>query len=469
MISVNDLLKDSTLKPLLMREAPEDMWGNIGTEVNPNASFVASLYTSVLNRAPTPQELTSGINYIASNLPRDEVGNISSDVNANATEKNNLLQNIFKQGQNDPNSNAYGAKSISFGGLFTGNNDTEGNWIADGNLLFKNKDGSQVGVDSITGKAISAIAPFSTYTGNGTSTSNATNYNWHGQNVSVPDIGGGFGKTRYQSDPNGNIYLNANGDPVISKQNLSSMGGFGDWMIENGWMLPIAMVTAGAGAYALAGEAAAGGLAAGEVAGEAGAGGGLTAGTAGEVGAGDVFAGLSANAPVDTAASQAAAASLAGSGAGATDIGLGTNAALQGPTYGELGVTGVPEGGAGPTYAEMGNTGLNTQEAVAAADAASQKAALVDALKTANQVRQVASTANTLSKLLTQGGSTGAGAAGTALAGAAQNLATGQTGVGMAIPALLRGNQNPFLQSAQQPIRSSSPDLAALANLLKQG
>ena len=90
-----------------------------------------------------------------------------------------------------------------------------------------------------------------------------------------------------------------------------------------------------------------------------------------------------------------------------------------------------------------------------------------DALKTANQVRQVAGTANSLSKLLTQGG--GAGAAGSALTGAAQNLATGQTGVGSAIPALVRGNQNPFLQSAQQPIRSSSPDLAQLANLLKQG
>jgi hypothetical protein len=92
---------------------------------------------------------------------------------------------------------------------------------------------------------------------------------------------------------------------------------------------------------------------------------------------------------------------------------------------------------------------------------------MADALKTANQVRQVAGTANSLSKLLTQG--SGAGAAGSALAGAAQNLATGQTGVGSAIPALVRGNQNPFLQSTQQPIRSSLPDLAQLANLLKQG
>ena len=60
--------------------------------------------------------------------------------------------------------------------------------------------------------------------------------------------------------------------------------------------------------------------------------------------------------------------------------------------------------------------------------------------------------------------------AGNQLTGAAQNLATGQTGVGSAIPALIRGNQNPFLQTAQQPIRDAQPmDLSSLANLLKQG
>jgi hypothetical protein len=40
----------------------------------------------------------------------------------------------------------------------------------------------------------------------------------------------------------------------------------------------------------------------------------------------------------------------------------------------------------------------------------------------------------------------------------------------MAIPALIRGNQNPFLQTAQQPIRSPQPmDLSSLANALRQG
>jgi hypothetical protein len=147
--------------------------------------------------------------------------------------------------------------------------------------------------------------------------------------------------------------------------------------------------------------------------------------------------------------------------------GLGTTAELAGPTYGELGITGIAEGGMGPTYAEMGYTGLNQQAAINAANAA-QGTSFADALKTANQVRQGVSTASSLAKLLSPTSSL-SGAAGSALSGAAQKLATGQTGVGMAIPSIIRGNQNPFLQTAQQPIRSTSPDLAQLANLLKQG
>ena len=158
-----------------------------------------------------------------------------------------------------------------------------------------------------------------------------------------------------------------------------------------------------------------------------------------------------------------AAAGGGGGGGGGADIGLGTNAPLQGPTYGELGVTGVPEGGAGPTYAEMGNTGLNTQEAIAAADAASQKAALVDALKTANQVRQVGSTANSLSKLLSQG-------AGSGLSSSLGQLAKGANPQGQALTSLVRGNTNPFAYTAQQPIQNAKPmDLSSLASLLKQG
>lgn len=102
----------------------------------------------------------------------------------------------------------------------------------------------------------------------------------------------------------------------------------------------------------------------------------------GEVVAPDVFSGLSANAPVDTTLSQAAADSLA---TGTTGTGSYVTPELMGPTYGELGVTGVPEGGMGPTYAEMGYTGLNQGEAIAAADAAAYASAnnitLADAYK----------------------------------------------------------------------------------------
>ena len=43
---------------------------------------------------------------------------------------------------------------------------------------------------------------------------------------------------------------------------------------------------------------------------------------------------------------------------------------LMGPTYGELGYTGLEAGQMGPTYGELGYTGLNGAEAVAVADAA---------------------------------------------------------------------------------------------------
>jgi hypothetical protein len=108
-----------------------------------------------------------------------------------------------------------------------------------------------------------------------------------------------------------------------------------------------------------------------------------------------------------------AAGNIVGGGAEGAAYGssLGTNAALQGPTYGELGVTGVPEGGAGPTYAEMGYTGLNQADAIAAADAASKGLTGADALKYVNQARQVAGTGSQLAKLL--GGTTGGTSAGT--------------------------------------------------------
>ena len=60
-------------------------------------------------------------------------------------------------------------------------------------------------------------------------------------------------------------------------------------------------------------------------------------------------------------------------GAAYTAAGLGSGyytPQLMGPTYGELGYTGLEAGQMGPTYQELGYTGLNQSEAIAAADAA---------------------------------------------------------------------------------------------------
>jgi hypothetical protein len=57
--------------------------------------------------------------------------------------------------------------------------------------------------------------------------------------------------------------------------------------------------------------------------------------------------------------------------------GAGVGSALMGPTYQELGITGVEGGLAGPTYAELGYTGLNNAEAIAAADAAAKAASSI--------------------------------------------------------------------------------------------
>jgi hypothetical protein len=156
----------------------------------------------------------------------------------------------------------------------------------------------------------------------------------------------------------------------------------------------------------------------------------------------DVFAGLSANAPVDTSLSQAAAASMGGGVTG-----------LAGPTYGELGVTGVPEGGMGPTYAEMGNTGLNTEQAISAADAASKGMSASDVLSNANRAKNLAN-------MLNQGATSG-------LTGSLGKLAQGANPMGSELLNVVRGNQNPFTFSPQLPIQDTTQ--AKLASLLKQG
>ena len=243
-----------------------------------------------------------------------------------------------------------------------------------------------------------------------------------------------------------------------------------DWTSENGWMLPIALV---AGAYAageMVGEAAVAGaggataadgtvFAAGELV-PAGTtlaegtaiGAGEGALTTGEIASSGGFTpvsgasfGVEPGAAYTTGAVGGGAAAGGGGGTGAfTDANLGYTGAAQ-----ELGLegstTGLTDLSGTQGSAMLDSMGLNTS-GMSASDIATN----------ANRAKNIA-------KMLSQGSNSG-------LAKSLGQLAQGQTGVGMAIPAILRGNQNPFLQTAQQPIRNAQPmDLSSLANLLKQG
>ena len=86
-----------------------------------------------------------------------------------------------------------------------------------------------------------------------------------------------------------------------------------------------------------------------------------------------------------------------------------------------------------------------------------------DTLNTLNNVKKGTDAANKLSQLLNQGAASG-------LSSSLGKLAAGQNASPEALPNLVRGNQNPFAYTAQQPIRDAQPmDLNSLANLLKQG
>ena len=172
------------------------------------------------------------------------------------------------------------------------------------------------------------------------------------------------------------------------------------------------------------------------------------------------LAGVDAGATIGSEAGQAAffdALANGASSAEAMNAGFATDALatgtasyltpeLAGPTYGELGITGLPEGGMGPTYSEMGYTGLNQQAAIDAANAASGSS-ITDNLSNAQKIAKTLKSgfgSNTL-----------------------QQLAVGQTGMGSEIPGIIRGNQNPFTYAPQQPIQDTRQ--AQLAKLLQQG
>jgi hypothetical protein len=214
------------------------------------------------------------------------------------------------------------------------------------------------------------------------------------------DPGPAIGETLASVDPG----------PAIGS-GLAEVDQFVNREIPGGWVLPAALAAAYATGYidpslfATEAAAAAGAEAgAGAIATEAGQAAFFNALATGASSAEAVSAGLAADAALSAGAltteqllSSGGFTPTPGSGASfvidpSTTLGAGSYVTpeLMGPTYGELGVTGVEGGLAGPTYGELGYTGLNNAEAIAAADAASQSFSGADAIKNANRLRNIA-------------------------------------------------------------------------------
>lgn len=183
----------------------------------------------------------------------------------------------------------------------------------------------------------------------------------------VEDVGQSIGSGLASIDPG----------PAIGS-GLAEVDTFVNREIPGGWVLPAALAAAYATGYIdpslFATEAAA------TAAAEAGAGAIAT-----EAGQAAFFEALAAGATSAEAVNAGLAVEALASGAASF-----VTPELMGPTYGELGLTGVEGGLAGPTYGELGYTGLNQAEAIAAADAASQSFSGADALKNANRLKNIA-------------------------------------------------------------------------------
>ena len=175
---------------------------------------------------------------------------------------------------------------------------------------------------------------------------------------------------------------------------LAEVDTFVNREVPGGWVLPAALAAAYATGYIdpslFASEAAA---AAGA---EAGA--GAIATEAGQTAFFEALASGASSAEAVNAGLAVEALTTAGSAAPIFDYSQPLYPEFAGPTYGELGYTGVEGGFAGPTYAEMGYTGLNQAEAIAAADAASAAASqglsAKDVLTNANRAKKIADLLN---------------------------------------------------------------------------
>jgi hypothetical protein len=263
-------------------------------------------------------------------------------------------------------------------------------------------------------------------------------------------IGGAFGSVGNAISNAGN-FIDKNVTQPIGK-GFAETDKFMTNLTPYGWALPAAIVAAyftAGGSLAAEGAAEAGAAAAAEA-------GATTAATEAATTAGSeafangVAAGMS-EAEATAAANAAADASLASSAgveSGAGLEALSNSSSAVGPTYGELGVTGVEGGMAGPTYGELGYTGLNQGQAIASADAASQLAQLKDYASNAKDIYSNVNRAKSIFNTLTNSGQSSTPQA---YAAALQATQTPMEQFG----GLYRMNNTPFLQ---QQTASISPD-----------
>ena len=348
-------------------------------------------------------------------------------------------------------------------------------------------------------------------------------------------FGGGGGFISSITDPISNVLGTSGGNGGLvgilqGAGNSVANAGAGDWATENGWMIPLAMATAGVASGALgAGAVAEGGLVAtgGEVAADGtvfAAGETIPAGTAmadgsvatastasydtavttGQSAYDSAIANGATQADAQAAADAAYNASYGGSSsvgnlnpAVSGEIGANTSTGTFGslnpalpsagaPTGTSIGMsgqlapgtimgTGATGGGAiGSTYAAGANGLPATDFFGNYIPASSINTGGVPSTVTGTGI--TSDTLNTLNNVkkgtdvanqLSKLLSQGAGSG---LSSSLGQLAKGANSQGQALTSLVRGNTNPFAYTAQQPIQNAKPlDLASLANLLKQG
>ena len=202
---------------------------------------------------------------------------------------------------------------------------------------------------------------------------------------------------------------------------------------------------------------------------------GLTGGAGGSTGllAGGTTSGLTipggAAIAVDPAIAAGTGAGIGGAGAvgGGTFGGLSAGASSGAGSLssqlapGTILGTGAPGGGAiGSSYA-VGANGLPATDFFGNYIPASS--VNIGGVPDTIAGTTATTTNSDLLKLLKQGAASG-------LSNSLGKLAAGQNASPEALPNLVRGNQNPFTYTAQQPIQNAQPmDLASLSKLLKQG